>query len=78
VGPGTELGGVTSDGGGYILLGGRIIKVPPREPVRDIGEYLEVLSAIDASEATGEVRALAETEALRTLSIALTGRLKQQ
>lgn len=39
------FGGVASDGGGFIIVGGKIIKVPPRSPL------LKVLEAIIAGEA---------------------------
>jgi hypothetical protein len=41
------LAGVTSDGGGLIIVGGKIIKVPPRGPMFDI---LNALAALDAVE----------------------------
>jgi hypothetical protein len=42
------LGGVTSDGGGFIIIGGKIIKVPPRSPL------LKLLNALVALEAVSD------------------------
>src|SRR6188768_1129137 len=33
---GTLLGGITVDGGGYAIVGGKLVKVPPRGPARDL------------------------------------------
>jgi len=39
-GPGQILGGVASDGGGWLILNGRIIPIPPRSPVMTVAEAL--------------------------------------
>lgn len=53
------LGGVVNDGGGYVILAGKIIKVPPRGPVADllvdIARYLETDPAGGVA-ATAEIR----------------------
>lgn len=40
VGPGQLLGGVASDGGGWLILNGRIIPIPPRSPVMTLAEAM--------------------------------------
>lgn len=40
VGPGQVLGGVGSDGGGWLILNGRIIPIPPRSPVMSLAEAM--------------------------------------
>jgi hypothetical protein len=40
VGPGTILGGVANDGGGWVILNGKVFKVPPRSPLLNILEQM--------------------------------------
>lgn len=47
---GQVFGGVASDGGGFVIVGGKIIKIPPWSPLREVYEVL------GAFEAVGEVR----------------------
>lgn len=46
---GEIFGGIASDGGGFIIVGGKIIRVPPRSPV------IEILNALIALEAASDV-----------------------
>jgi hypothetical protein len=39
-GPGQILGGVSLDGGGWLILNGRIIPIPPRSPVMTLAEAM--------------------------------------
>ena len=40
VGPGIPFGGVANDGGGWVLINGRVIRVPPRSPELTMLEYV--------------------------------------
>ena len=44
---GTVFGGVAVDGGGFIVLNGKVIKIPPRGPVRELIESVGRLAEID-------------------------------
>lgn len=44
VGPAEVFGGVASDGGGFIILGGKILRIPPRSPMFRL---LEGVAAIE-------------------------------
>jgi hypothetical protein len=41
------FGGVSRDGGGFVIVGGKIIKIPPREPITDILHTMAALDALD-------------------------------
>ena len=43
-------GGIEVDGGGILLIGGRIIKVPPRGPARDLVEQMARYLSTDLAE----------------------------
>lgn len=43
---GRVFGGVANDGGGFVIVGGKIIRVPPREPVLDILHGLVALDSV--------------------------------
>ncbi len=40
VGPGLVFGGVASDGGGWLILNGKIVRIPPRSPVMMLAEEM--------------------------------------
>lgn len=45
------FGGVTSDGGGFIIVGGKIIKVPPHSPlIRVLNTLVALQASLDARE----------------------------
>jgi hypothetical protein len=45
------FGGVASDGGGFIIVGGKIIKVPPRSPlIRVLNTLVALQASLDARE----------------------------
>lgn len=46
-GAGAIFGGVTVDGGGFIIINGRIHRVPPRGPLAQLLETLSVITVID-------------------------------
>ena len=39
-GPGTVFGGVSVDGGGWIILNGRVIRIPPNSPLLAVTEAI--------------------------------------
>ncbi len=50
VGPGTILGGVTSDGGGWVILpSGKVVKIPPHSPAVQALEALAVAAELEGS-----------------------------
>jgi hypothetical protein len=53
-GPGIPIGGVTVDGGGWIVINGHVVRVPPRGPVF---EALSRLAGVQASELLGDADA---------------------
>jgi hypothetical protein len=48
-GPGQILGGVAVDGGGWLILNGKIIPIPPRSPVMILAEAMANYVAADAN-----------------------------
>jgi hypothetical protein len=42
--PGTPIGGVAVDGGGWIIVGGHVVRVPPRSPVIGLLSKVALLS----------------------------------
>jgi hypothetical protein len=53
---GQVIGGVEVDGGGAIIIGGHIVKIPPRGPAREIAERLvEVLGAETGADVAASV-----------------------
>jgi hypothetical protein len=51
-GPVVDLGGVSVDGGGLVIIGDKVIRVPPRSPVLKI---LQMIAELDASAAVAKV-----------------------
>jgi hypothetical protein len=49
VGPGQILGGVASDGGGWLIINGRVIPIPPRSPVMTLAEAMANFVTAEAS-----------------------------
>jgi hypothetical protein len=47
-GPGVIIGGVDVGGGGWVIVGGKVIPVPPREPILAMLEQLNLLTAADS------------------------------
>lgn len=66
VGPGSIFGGVAVDGGGWLILNGKIIRVPPRSPVL---ELLQQISLLEMSDQIGsqELREQVEREAIANM-----------
>ncbi len=58
VGPGIVIGGVASDGGGYVIINGHLIKIPPRGPREGILRNLAALEAVELAERAEVRRAL--------------------
>lgn len=48
VGPGTILGGVANDGGGWIILNGKVVKVPPRSPLHAMLERMVEVQLVES------------------------------
>jgi hypothetical protein len=46
-GPGLILGGVITGGGGWVIVGNKVVKVPPREPILEMLDQLTLLAAAD-------------------------------
>jgi hypothetical protein len=71
---GQLLGGVTVDGGGILILGGKIIRIPPRGPafalVEQVVRYLEVSALTGAGTA---IRVAAQREALTAIVRSVIG-----
>ncbi|MGC3971128.1 MAG: hypothetical protein QM775_28460 [Pirellulales bacterium] len=66
VGPGILIGGVTSDGGGYVIINGHLIKIPPRGPREAI---LRNLVALEVAEFADEnARSMFTSEVLADLA----------
>jgi hypothetical protein len=64
VGPGVLFGGVAADGDGWVLIGGRIIRIPPRSPLYQILEQVVLL------ETSSVMTSLPAREALRREALA--------
>jgi len=43
-GPAEVFGGVAHDGGGWIVINGKVVRIPPRSPVRSLLEHLALLA----------------------------------
>jgi len=67
VGPATVFGGVANDGGGWIILNGQVIRIPPRSPLLAILEPL-VDAAQGASIRDGVARTIALERAYGTVA----------
>jgi hypothetical protein len=69
--------GVASDGGGLIIAGGKIIKVPPRSPLLPM---VEALAAVQDSESIshGPARDLIQRAALQHITDAATAQLQSR
>jgi len=49
VGPGQIFGGVASDGGGWLILNGKIVRIPPNSPVMSLAEEMATLISAETS-----------------------------
>jgi hypothetical protein len=76
VGPAQILVGVTSDGGGLFIIGGKIVRIPPRSPVLRI---LEALATLQDSESIslGGARDLVQRNALQSISAEADAQLQR-
>lgn len=61
VGPGRVFGGVASDGGGFLILNGKVIHIPPRSPVMALANEMARLITAESN-----VAALASSLGLGT------------
>jgi hypothetical protein len=72
-GPAQLFGGVASDGGGFIIIGGKIIRIPPRGPeaelVAEVARYLE----IDVSKGRVDTQLKTKREALEGIASKAAG-----
>ncbi|MCB9432784.1 MAG: exo-alpha-sialidase [Ardenticatenaceae bacterium] len=66
---GQIFGGVASDGGGFVIVGGKIIKIPPWSPLREVYEVLGAFEAVGEIEGdeVREMRVAALKTAVRQL-----------
>lgn len=62
------FGGVASDGGGFIIVGGKVVKVPPRSPL------IRVLNALVALQAISDAR-VEQVEELRLAALQSAAKL---
>jgi hypothetical protein len=78
-GPGRFLGAVDSGGGGILIIGGKIIRIPPRSPLVAIAKVLgqlaesediEVAGARDLVQVDGLARMSALTQQMQTVRMA--------
>ncbi|KAH9205441.1 hypothetical protein DL95DRAFT_491164, partial [Leptodontidium sp. 2 PMI_412] len=53
--PGQIFGGVAVDGGGWILINGKLIRIPPRSPVMGILNHAAIVSQVEET-LTGSVK----------------------
>jgi hypothetical protein len=68
-GPATVLGGVTGDGGGWVILpSGKIVKIGPRGPVLSAIEALALVEHADELSASPELRRDVTAAAVRELA----------
>jgi hypothetical protein len=66
VGPGVLFGGVASDGGGWIFIGGKFVPVPPRSPFVAVLEQIAVYESADTIQQP-QVRESVRREALSSI-----------
>jgi hypothetical protein len=66
VGPGILFGGVASDGGGWIFIGGKLIPIPPRSPLIRVLEQIAIYESTSAMQVT-QVRDVVRREALSSI-----------
>jgi hypothetical protein len=72
------LAGILGDGGGIIRVGGRIIRIPPRAPVRDILGALAIEDiARSMSDAAGHGIRLAAMNVVRSVAETQIRQLEQ-
>lgn len=66
---GQIFGGVASDGGGFVIVGGKVIKIPPWSPLREVYEVLGAFEAVGEVEGdeVREMRVAALKTAVRQL-----------
>ena len=48
-GPAQVFGGVTSDGGGWIIINGRVVRIPPRSPMIALAEEIANILAAESN-----------------------------
>ncbi|WP_073502918.1 hypothetical protein [Actinacidiphila paucisporea] len=75
-GPAVVLDGVSEDAGGWVIVGGKVKKVPPWSPLKQILQ--SVVSIEESNEAhSGATRDLIRREALQRISEQASGQLEQ-
>jgi hypothetical protein len=75
-GPALVLDGVSEDAGGWIIVGGKVKKVPPRSPLKEILQ--SVMSIEESNELqSGAARDLIRREALQQIRARATVQLEQ-
>jgi hypothetical protein len=66
VGPGSVFGGIAQDGGGILILNGKVIRIPPRSPEEGLVSLVAQLAA--AREIAPQLQGVARRAALVSLS----------
>jgi hypothetical protein len=74
--PGSILVGVTNDAGGLVIIGGKIVKIPPNSPLLPMVEALAVVQESE-SISNGAARDLLQRDALRSISVAANTQLQR-
>jgi hypothetical protein len=77
VGPAELFGGVASDGGGFIILGTKIVRIPPRSPVTRMLEGLVALEGASTSVLPAHLQHRVKVQALEGLSAELSAQLDE-
>ena len=75
-GPGEIFGGLAHDGDGWIVVNGKVSRVPPRSPVRSLLEHVALLADADAVHLPAARDAM-KREGYRALSTAVGETLEQ-
>lgn len=66
VGPGKLFGGVAAGGDGWLFIGGKLVRIPPRSPLIRVLEQIAVYESAIGIQATG-VREVVRREALSSI-----------
>jgi hypothetical protein len=74
-GPLEVFGGVASDGGGFVILGGKIVKIPPRSPLLRLVEALVALEALNSPVIPAHLQQRLRVQVLETLSADVSAEL---
>ena len=77
VGPAELFGGVASDGGGFIILGTKIVRIPPRSPAFRMLEGLAAIESANTPALPAHLQHRVTVQALEGLSAELSSQLDE-